>query len=244
MRNPNHLHPSQDEILRFLTGRMGPDRVELFYAHVDACMPCDERVRALQQLRSSFGESWAAFEAEARRGSGPSLEQVPGLRILLDPARRLAALADGVLAEWSGWGTVQARPMVAYTGVSARGPKVAAARRDVSSQLRQGSETEAIASLAALAGQNPEAAAESLTELTVEGRVVGRIVVNAPRGVILVLLFQAELQGRRAAAVLLDGQGAVLAEASLEPVSGADYDAAELSVPSGVAAYLALRLQP
>jgi hypothetical protein len=235
------VHPDQNDIVRFLAGVLPEERAEAMVAHLDTCEPCLERLQALQQLRDDFEGSWEAFvlewhhrqKAALRSGTHPAA--LLRVRSVLDGARKLAGLASEALVaggEPRGW-TATLRP--AYGGVGDPGDPILALQREASVLLDQDAGAEALEVLQRVATSRPDAAATSLAEISVDGAVVGRLVIDAGRRCVSVLLqndFLDRHAVRASARILVrpaehDAQPDTSLEQPLLPVAGATYHLAE-----------------
>lgn len=181
----------------------------------------------------------------------PGAEAVLTFRGLLDGARRLATaardrLVEG-LEEGQAWGAVF-QPAFSGTGDAEQDPRARELTREAAELVSRGEDLRARQSLEAAARLQGDAAAFATQELSFRGKPVGKLIVQAERRSVSVLV-KPEAIGARRARVLLrsgvtDSTGKVprsdaagrAAERSafLEPVQGADYLLAEFTgVPDG-----------
>jgi len=201
------MHPSQDELLRFLAGSETAERASLVYAHADACAACTDRLAALRRLRDDFDGAWNDFLAEARaRGALAALPATASLivRGWMDRAQRVATLAaHGLRPAADAIAAIWAAPSPLPSGVGAARPS------------------------------GP--GATSTLDLHVAGTRVGRIVSDAQRGSVAVLLDDAALAGRTATAIVTPaGASATPLRIRLESVPETSYRLAEFeAVPDG-----------
>jgi len=200
------MHPSQDELLRFLAGSETAERASLVYAHADACAACTDRLAALRRLRDDFDGAWNDFLAEAHARGAPVALPSASLvvRGWMDRAQRIATLAaHGLRPVADAMAALWAAPSPLPSGVGAAQPS------------------------------GP--AATSTLDLLVAGTRVGRIVSDAQRGSVAVLLDDAALAGRTATAIVTPaGASATPLRIRLELVPETTYRLAEFeAVPDG-----------
>jgi hypothetical protein len=228
-------HPSQEQLLHFITGRASDEEAEALFGHADACPACSERVEALRAIAGDFEGSWAEFLQEfdlrAGRLEAPATESAGWemvVRGVLDGGRRLATLAAKGLSGMLGPVQVEPRLVPAYSGVGSP-ERTGAARlsQRASEHCARDRGEEALRILGELSQKDKSAAASGTLELRLEDDVVGRVVVDANRKSVSVLVNRDRLTGLTGWAVLrLEGTGEEH-KVSLEAVEGAEYELAE-----------------
>jgi hypothetical protein len=210
------VHPSQDELLQFLSGRETTERASLVYAHADACAACAERLAALRRLRDDFDGAWSDFLDEARARSAAQAAPVASLiaRGVMDRAQRMVSLAaEGLRPVADAIAAIWAAPSPIPHGIGAPGEGAATATRTL--------------------------------DVFVAGARAGTIVCDARRGTVSVVLDDAALGGQVATAILTTGGAAqVRLRARLEPVEAASYRLAEFEAVADGGFELAIELRP
>jgi hypothetical protein len=230
-------HPSQGQLLDYIAGLSGAEPAERLVAHLAECTPCHERAKALQLLRADFEGSWSRFLAEiAQRSARPEREAVREIVFqgLLDGARRLATAALGPLPAPV---TLRAAFVPVYRGVgdAERRPEAGRWAAEASALLARGRPEEALGRLAQVAASDPHVAASARLDLLAADALTARVVVDAARRAVSVIVYP-EAAVRNAAAVLdrPSTGGEPPRRRPLEAVEGAPYWLAEFEeVPDG-----------
>jgi hypothetical protein len=229
-------HPSQEQLLDYVAGLAEPERAERLTAHLAECTPCHERAQALVSLRADFEGGWSRFLAEARSRAARPVAEAPREIVfqgLLDGARRLATAALTSL----GPTPLRAAFVPVYQGVgdAERRPEAGRWAQEASQLLAEGKPDEALGRLARVAGSDPHVAASARLDLLAADTVAARVVVDASRRAVSVIVYP-EAAMTRVAAVLdrPAGPGEPPRRRALEPVEGAVYWLAEFEdVPDG-----------
>ena len=230
------LHPNQDRLLSYTAGKASEQDAERIISHLDQCDVCEERVQALQAIRDQFEETWDSFLAEARhRASIPRPVRTTSVveatvRGWLARTNRLATAAVERLTASGQVAGLQAAFVPVYSGVAS--PEASAAAvleaEAASAACAKGDDKAAEEHLRRAAAKDPDTPASAGIDFQVGNRVAGRIVVDAARGSISVLVYP-EVVGSESAVAVLSGK-----KAELRAVEGATYLLAEFEdVPEG-----------
>ncbi len=237
-------HPGRDTLLAFVSGRTDDADAEAVYQHIAECPRCERRVDALRVLRDRFDESWSFFESvlgdvalsfEEKRFRASTNAIVVDFKGLIDAGRRLAIAARNTVADAAAQaaGAFDGRLAPAYGGVGdvpAGDPATPHVER--AAELIGAADVDAArAELETAHARDPRSTGVVELDLTWHDEVCGKLVVNAPRRRLSVLVHpRAEFA---AGAVRLRGEG-YDEHRALEPVEGAAYLLAEFdAVPDG-----------
>ena len=238
-------HPSQQEILYLLSGQSDTLRAEALFGHLDTCPACSERHTALRAITADFDGAWDAFveEFQIRAGEAGFVEapEVSGFELLvtgvIDGARRLASLGLGQLSGGRGLAGLEGSFAPAYSGVGDPDSSgVRALSEKASEHCRRGDFTGALRDLQEISKRDPEAGASGILEIRSGTEVVGRVVADANRKSVSVLvdLERVTQSGMQAVLEIQESKGVYKQSKPLEPVPGANYHLAEFEhVPDG-----------
>ena len=225
-------HPSQERLLRYVTGVSTEDEAERMIAHLDGCRTCEERIDALRSLSRDFEGAWDSFLDEAAYRAALPVEKKPMVKATvrgwLGRASQLAAVGMKQLAATGSATGLQAAFVPVYSGVASPGASAAAVREtEAASQACARGDTNAVREhLYNASLQDPQVAASAGIDLYLRGRVAGRIVVDTARASVSVLVYPDVLEGATGT-VRLEQTGRTRTP-ELRPVPGAVYLLAEL----------------
>ena len=224
-------HPSQDRLLRYVTGVSTEDEAERMIDHLDGCRTCEERVEALRSLGRDFEGAWDSFLDEAAYRATLPLENKPmvtaTVRGWLRRASQLATVGMERLTAMGSAAGLQAAFVPVYSGVASPGASAAAVREtEAASQACARGDTNAVREhLYNASLQDPQVAASAGIDLYLRERVAGRIVVDTARASVSVLVYPDMLEGATGT-VTLEQTGRTFT-LELRPVPGAAYLLAE-----------------
>jgi anti-sigma factor RsiW len=232
-------HPNQDRLLSYTAGTASEQDAERIISHLDQCEVCEERVVALRTMRDQFEETWESFLAEARhRASIPRPVRTTSVveatvRGWLARTNQLATAAVERLTASGPAAGLQAAFAPVYSGVA--NPEASAAAvleaEAASEACGRGDNRAAEEHLRRAAAKDREVSRSAGIDLKIDNRTAGRVVVDAGRGSISVLVYPDVLGSESATAVFL---GAKTRREILQPVEGATYLLAEFEdVPEG-----------
>ena len=243
-------HPNQETLLTFASGQANETDAETMFSHLADCEACTERARAIDGLRSNFEGSWDAFIEEvglrlehqnawarAQAEKRPALALA--LRGIVDGSRRLATAAQqhvsGVLEAGK---EIQSVFVPAYQGVASPEASEEAAKfaEEASTLCVGGDTTEALERLHEAANRDAAAVASAQLDFVSDDGVVGRVVVDAARRSVTMLVYP-EVFGHDAGTAVLgfdESTGEPSRRQPLQAVEGAPYLLAEfVDLPDG-----------
>ena len=224
-------HPSQERLLRYVSGGSTEDEAERMIAHLDGCRTCEARVEALRSLGQDFEGAWDSFLDEAvYRATLPvenKLMVKATVRGWLGRANQLATAAIERLAATGSAAGLQAAFVPVYSGVASPGASAAAVKEtEAASQACARGDTNAVLEhLRNASLQDPRIVASAGIDLYLRERVAARIVVDAARASVSVLVYPDILEGATGT-VSFEQMGRTIVQ--LSPVPGAVYLLAEL----------------
>ncbi|HET9233288.1 MAG TPA: hypothetical protein VFP10_04040 [Candidatus Eisenbacteria bacterium] len=227
-------HPSQDRLLRYATGDSTEDEAERVIGHLDGCRTCEERVVALRALRHDFEGAWESFLEEASfRGSLPQAvarkAQVEATFLgWLGKANRFATAAMERLTATGEAAGLKAAFVPVYSGVASPEASAAAIKdaEAASEACARGDNDAALEHLRRASSRDPQVSSSAGIDLLLGERVAGRVVVDAERASISVLVYPDVLEGAKGRIVF--EQAGTKRELNLQSVPGAAYLLAEL----------------
>lgn len=223
-------HPRTEGLLRLARNESPAVEARALRAHVASCAICARRLDGFRGVLADPETAIQRFEETLdptlTRAASPEADADDGgfLRVaaLLDAARAVAsATLDGA------GGLLSARLRVDYAGVAGVEGSAEPSLRAASESLGRGDEAETRRYLAVAGSIDPRAAATADLELVHEGRPWGRLLVEAERGSVTVIV-RPGLPSRpgRLRVSTPDGKDRV---ATFAAVEGADYVRAEVS---------------
>ena len=228
------LHPSQDRLLRYATGESTEDEAERVIGHLDGCRTCEERVVALRALRHDFDGAWESFLEEATFRS--ALPHALARKALVEAtflgwlgkANRFATAAMERLTASGEAAGLKAAFVPVYSGVASPEASAAAIKEaEAASQAcARGDNDAALAHLERASARDPQVSSSAGIDLLLGERVAGRVVVDAERASVSVLVYPDVLDG--AAGRIVFEQAGTTRQLALQPVAGASYLLAEL----------------
>lgn len=252
-------HPDEETLLLYVSDQASDQMSFEVAGHIADCRECLERARGLTHLRENFDSLWDSWTAEehgsvgrqwrlataleAAAGSDPSLagkvaasikslEQSAqiGLKVLLDRAKRLSALAAGSMPE--GFGCT---PRFAFAGVGAPDEQAEEHLKRGAELLDRGEVEEAIAELEGAAKVDARLPQAASSEVQHGGQTKARIDADSRRGYLSVRFWPAEGEKAPELVVLMpEGRPEAARAAELLPVRGEDYLLAEFEeLPTG-----------
>lgn len=235
-------HPKQDQMLEFASGQAGEADAEGIYSHLAECDPCSGRLNAIQRLRSDFEGSWNAFIEEVglrlanqAAWARPKAEKRPGLALalrgILNGSRKLATAArEGVSGALAGE-EIQAVFVPAYQGVAdpEGGEEARRFAEEASTLCLDGDVARALDRLEKAANADAAAAAAAQIDFMSGTTVIGRIVVDAVRRSVSLMIYPDVFGGDSGSVVLemTDAPEVQKRRTSLLRVEGAPYLMAE-----------------
>jgi hypothetical protein len=241
------LHPKQENMLAFASGRADETDAESIYSHLAECETCTERVDALNRLRADFDGSWDAFIEEVglrlahrtARATAKTPAIALALRGILDGSRRLATAArDHVSGALEAGREIQVVFVPAYQGVAdpEGGEEAKRYTEEASTLCLDGEVDEALERLAQAANRDPAAAAAAQLDFVSAEGVIGRVIVDASRKSVALLVYPDVFGHDHGTAVLelVDDPAESKRRQPLQPVEGAPYLLAEFEeLPDG-----------
>lgn len=228
------LHPAQDRLLRYAKGTSTEDEAEKIIDHLDGCRTCEERVVALKAIQSDFEGAWSSFLDEAAfRATLPKVAVQPAriqatMRGWITRANQLATAAMDRLTAGGNAVGLQAAFVPVYSGVASPEASAAAIQEAeaAAEACARGDAAAMLEHLERAKARDPEVTASAGIDLKLGDRVAGRIVVDANRGSVSVLVYEDVLEN--AGGSVIFEQGGSRRKLSLTPATGATYLLAEI----------------
>lgn len=201
-------HPHQPELLALVRGSASAEEAETVWGHLGVCPECEERYRALRRLRDDLDSELA--------GMGLAEGPPPVVRI-----RGLLEAGLGALASvFPGGGDSFLVPAPATPGgIGHPDGNPGDARQGADDAWEAGRPGEARSLLGDLFRVDPRTAERREVVLHRDGREALRVVIDADRREVAVLLYT----GLEEMLVFLVPEASPIRRAEVEPVEGADY---------------------
>lgn len=233
--------PSIETLLRYVAGTLPADEAERVMAHLAADDTTFARVRGLELVRREFDAFWDAFEASVARAGGEasaatSATLVLAVRGLIDGARGLATAAGDLVARASDAVTeaLDVSPAPVFGGTASPDEiAVQSLAHEASARLGEGADDDARARLDEVRAKDPRVAGAFALDVLRDGRVVGRVEVDAGSRTVTVTVEADVATAHPVAALIVAGEASREAH-FVADAAGGDRRAAFTDVPDGV----------